>query len=174
MRDAYNILIKMQETEIGTLIEPEFLEFPAILGVELYLSLERPREERSTSGSMSPNTLQIVAEAEHIHNKLIFDSVNEALQKHRPYGTKGPPLPWSNAIRAVAPSSVCLGACWKHIGGEIEQWSLMQAGKIPGSDVALSSGIMDEELLHQIRERSLLICWLMRCSPRMGLSLIHI
>lgn len=32
---------------------------------------------------------------ENIHNKAIFDGLNEALDGLRPYGLKGPPLPWS-------------------------------------------------------------------------------
>jgi hypothetical protein len=38
----------------------------------------------------------LIAEWENIHNKVIFDAVNEALDGYRPYGLKGPPLPWTN------------------------------------------------------------------------------
>ena len=41
------------------------------------------------------NTESFVAELENIHNKAVFDAVNEALDGMRPYGLKGPPLPWS-------------------------------------------------------------------------------
>ena len=40
-------------------------------------------------------------EWENIHNKAIFDAVNEALDGLRPYGLKGPPLPWSKQSRAL-------------------------------------------------------------------------
>ena len=30
----------------------------------------------------------------HIHNKVIFDALNEALDSHRIYGLKGRPFPW--------------------------------------------------------------------------------
>lgn len=30
----------------------------------------------------------------HIHNKVIFDAFNEALDNHRLYGLKGRPFPW--------------------------------------------------------------------------------
>ena len=36
----------------------------------------------------------MLSEADHIHNKSIFDSVNEALKRQRPYGLKGEPMPW--------------------------------------------------------------------------------
>ncbi|CAI2380071.1 unnamed protein product [Moneuplotes crassus] len=40
-------------------------------------------------------------EWENIHNKAIFDAVNEALDGFRPYGLKGPPLPWSKQSRTL-------------------------------------------------------------------------
>ena len=38
---------------------------------------------------------------ENIHNKAIFDAVNEAMDGLRPYGLKGPPLPWSNQPKTL-------------------------------------------------------------------------
>ena len=40
----------------------------------------------------------MLSESDHIHNKAIFDAVNEALNMVRPYGRMGEPMPWS--IRA--------------------------------------------------------------------------
>jgi len=40
-----------------------------------------------------------LSEADHIHNKAIFDAVNEAMNLVRPYGKNGEPLPWSNKPR---------------------------------------------------------------------------
>jgi len=37
----------------------------------------------------------MISEADHIHNKAIFDCVNEALNNARPYGISGEPMPWS-------------------------------------------------------------------------------
>jgi hypothetical protein len=37
----------------------------------------------------------MLAEWENIHNKVIFDAINEALDNFRPYGLRGPPMPWS-------------------------------------------------------------------------------
>lgn len=37
---------------------------------------------------------EFLLELEHIHNKVVFDAVNEALDQHRPYGLKGQPFPW--------------------------------------------------------------------------------
>ena len=47
------------------------------------------------------NTQSFVAEMENIHNKAIFDAVNEALDGFRPYGLRGPPLPWSKQNKTL-------------------------------------------------------------------------
>ena len=41
----------------------------------------------------------MISEAQHIHNKIIFDCVNEALNLNRPYNYQGEPMPWSNKPR---------------------------------------------------------------------------
>ncbi len=41
-------------------------------------------------------------ERENIHNKAIFDALNEAFDSYRPYGLKGPPLAWTNSKRVVS------------------------------------------------------------------------
>jgi hypothetical protein len=43
----------------------------------------------------------LLAEWENIHNKVIFDAINEALDGFRPYGLKGPPMPWSKQTRTL-------------------------------------------------------------------------
>ena len=39
---------------------------------------------------------EMISEADHIHNKAILYSVNEAMNMARPYGASGEPMPWSN------------------------------------------------------------------------------
>ena len=43
----------------------------------------------------------MLAEWENIHNKVLFDAVNDALDEFRPYGHRGPPAPWSGQTRAL-------------------------------------------------------------------------
>ena len=43
----------------------------------------------------------VLQEWENIHNKVLFDAVNEALDNYRPYGLRGPPLPWSQSTRTL-------------------------------------------------------------------------
>lgn len=44
---------------------------------------------------MDSNLSELLSESDHIHNKAIFDAVNEALNMVRPYGRLGEPMPWS-------------------------------------------------------------------------------
>ena len=37
--------------------------------------------------------------AVHIHNKAIFDALNEILDKHRPYGVWGEPFSWKTTAK---------------------------------------------------------------------------
>lgn len=41
----------------------------------------------------------LMSEAQHIHNKVVFDCVNESLNMVRPYGSHGEPMPWSKKPR---------------------------------------------------------------------------
>lgn len=58
----------------------------AVLNFEIYLRLE---EDLTL---MNNNDDRFKQELEHIHNKMLFDSFNEALDSLRPYDLKGKPL----------------------------------------------------------------------------------
>jgi hypothetical protein len=42
---------------------------------------------------------EFALESQHIHNKLIFDSMNDVLDLFRPYGLNGQPYPWKEEIK---------------------------------------------------------------------------
>lgn len=46
----------------------------------------------------------LIAECEHIHNKVLFDSINDSLLQFKPYGKEGEPLPWTRKNRRLKPS----------------------------------------------------------------------
>ena len=61
-------------------------------------------DESNLSGNTKPELIEqqsMLAEWENIHNKVIFDAVNDALDEYRPYGLKGPPAIWSGQTRAL-------------------------------------------------------------------------
>jgi hypothetical protein len=43
----------------------------------------------------------LLKEWSNIHNKCVFDTINDALDYYRPYGIRGPPLPWSKQTREL-------------------------------------------------------------------------
>lgn len=73
-----------------------------ILAVDLYLDIEKAREEsmRARKATADAKKLQIW-ESIHILNKCVFDAVNESLMKFRPYGIVGQPMPWSTKVRRL-------------------------------------------------------------------------
>ncbi len=61
-----------------------------ILAVDLYLEIEKAREENMMARkSLADERKLQIWESIHITNKCIFDSVNESLMKFRPYGIVG-------------------------------------------------------------------------------------
>ena len=103
-------LNQLQTSEIGSYDHFETaqdLNTNPILPIDLYLEIERQREE-SQLRMLYINGQQelelensIVQESSHIHNKGVFDSLNESLMKFRPYGITGEPMPWSNKNRRL-------------------------------------------------------------------------
>ena len=79
------------------------------MNVQLYLTLEKARENiirdalqqikdaaaEDQDFAVDSNLSELLSESDHIHNKAIFDAVNEALNMVRPYGRFGEPMPWS-------------------------------------------------------------------------------
>lgn len=75
-------LSKMQENEIGTAILPDPPADPVIPD-EFYLTFEKDENN------------DLIIKADNIHNKMIFDTLNQELQRYRKDGEKGLPMPWS-------------------------------------------------------------------------------
>ena len=103
-----------EKREESSSSEDEAVQQQPVLSVEIYLDIERRKEYVLLADSVSdideshagakPELVEqqsMLAEWENIHNKLIFDAVNDALDEFRPYGLKGPPAPWSGQTRAL-------------------------------------------------------------------------
>ena len=78
----------------------------SVLSVDLYLDIEKDRRgglslSQLKDSFQESNSQSFVQEMENIHNKAIFDAVNEALDGFRPYGLRGPPLPWSKQSKTL-------------------------------------------------------------------------
>jgi len=68
----------------------------SVLPVDMYLEIEKGKSQlQLVDESDSTQNMGMLGEWENIHNKVLFDAINEALDNFRPYGLRGPPLPWS-------------------------------------------------------------------------------
>jgi hypothetical protein len=108
-KNSREVLNQLQNSEIGSYEHFE-QHFPTVLPLDTYLKLERRRKDQRTA--QQENDLQstqvletrtFLAECEHIHNKVLFDCINDSLLQFKPYGKDGSPLPWSRQNRRLKP-----------------------------------------------------------------------
>jgi hypothetical protein len=153
------VLEQLQNSELTSFSGLALTKPPEVINVECYIELEKARNALSSRQAMlSPNTAQAVSEAGNIHNKMIFDCINEALARLLPYGLKGVPMPWSANTRALAPELVNEARVLAEVKKNIGRWCSIQAGKLPSGDMVMSSGLMDEEYLQHVRVERLEAC----------------
>ena len=108
-------------------------------------------------GILEPQMLNLKCEWENIHNKVIFDAVNEALDGCRPYGLKGPPLPWSKQTRNLTnkyQKDEEIPKVTSFIEEKVMQWCKTYAGTLPFSELLQEHKIpfLEEEALNHVRE----------------------
>jgi hypothetical protein len=159
LTDPKQVLEQLQDPELRSYSGLVLTKAPEVINVNCYIELENSRNTSSTHRTaLSPNTAQAVAEAENIHNKMIFDCINEALTSHLPYGLKGVPMPWSCSTRALAVDSFDMARVLTDVKDSINRWGSIQAGKLPSGEMMLSSGLVDEEYLANVRVERLEAC----------------
>eukprot|EP01022_Parablepharisma_sp_SALTPOND_P015391 TRINITY_DN216_c0_g1_i1.p1 TRINITY_DN216_c0_g1~~TRINITY_DN216_c0_g1_i1.p1 ORF type:complete len:1543 (-),score=252.99 TRINITY_DN216_c0_g1_i1:13996-18465(-) len=133
-RDPLFILGQIQNEDNDYFEAIEQIMTQPVLPVELYLALEHMRKVDSIDEvPKDPQHENLLTEWSNIHNKCIFDAVNDALDYYRPYGLKGPPLPWSKQVRELtyrngsvaSAEEVLLGAKAK-----VLTWAMTAAGTL--------------------------------------------
>eukprot|EP00826_Nyctotherus_ovalis_P057318 TRINITY_DN7830_c0_g3_i2.p1 TRINITY_DN7830_c0_g3~~TRINITY_DN7830_c0_g3_i2.p1 ORF type:complete len:329 (-),score=75.91 TRINITY_DN7830_c0_g3_i2:70-1056(-) len=73
-----------------------------VLPIELYFALENVRKPDCVEeGPKDPQHEAVLVEWSRIHNKCVFDAINDALDYYRPYELNGPPLPWSLHVKEL-------------------------------------------------------------------------
>jgi Domain of unknown function (DUF4378) len=106
----------------------------------------------------------IMAEWENIHNKVVFDWVNEILDNYRPYGLKGPPLTWSNNTRTLTykySEPERIDEVLFEVQDKVMKWAETEAGTLTDSQTVVNAPqeirhIMSEkQFLNQVREERL-------------------
>ena len=89
--------------------------------------------------AIDSNLSELLSESDHIHNKAIFDAVNEALNSVRPYGKLGEPMPWSNRPRKnffPYASESDLEGILENVKKCILEWANIRAGQISANVIA--------------------------------------
>eukprot|EP00357_Protocruzia_adherens_P016823 CAMPEP_0115019460 /NCGR_PEP_ID=MMETSP0216-20121206/29461_1 /TAXON_ID=223996 /ORGANISM="Protocruzia adherens, Strain Boccale" /LENGTH=707 /DNA_ID=CAMNT_0002390943 /DNA_START=14 /DNA_END=2137 /DNA_ORIENTATION=+ len=154
-RDPLAVLNTLQSAEIGGTDLADFEQIvPPILNVELYLTIEQDRTSCFKEEDMDQETAALLTEAEHIHNKVLFDSFNLALESLRPYGRKGVPQIWSTRAHLRRPSgrsdldALRLLNRAKRI---VIDWAGKTAGTLPSR--AGSIPLSEDQLVHRREER---------------------
>lgn len=129
----------MQEAEIGVIIEKK--PITRVLPLNFYIELEKDSTETT-----------ILQEAQLIHNKLLFDVVNETLfAKSR----KSNPYPWSFDTRSISQKPLLLSEITTDIVEEVKQLNKIRAGKVPKIEFISNSDDSEEDIVQQLREEQL-------------------
>ena len=168
----------MQNSEIGT-YEHFQVNLPPVLSLDLYLKLEKRRKEsREHATQQSPDgrfdfenvnedelmedgvDKNFLAECQHIHNKVLFDCINDSLQQFRPHGKDGEPMSWSRVSRKLKPTEdFTLEEMFEITKHDLFRMAIMQAGTLPRREFVFGN-LFDEDLFAEIREKKLatLLC----------------
>ena len=101
-----------------------------------------------------------LAESQHIHNKVLFDCINDSLSQFRPHGKDGAPMAWSRLSRKLKPTEdFTLEEMFEITKHDLFRMAIMQAGTLPRREFVFS-GHFDDDLFQEIREKKLatLLC----------------
>jgi len=115
-----------------------------IIPINVYLDIEKEKSNK-----------KVLAGYEQIHDKAIFDSVNEALNLIRPYGLNGEPFPWSTQQRILFKSINDLNIITRNIKNMILDWTSLEVGILPRNEF-IANGKFNEEYFADAREKRLL------------------
>ena len=130
---------------------------PPILPIELYLSLENTRKPDCIVDSpKDPQYESMLIEWTRIHDKCIFDAINDALDYYRPYELNGPPLPWSLQVKELTyrnGSTAVIQGLGFGVKNRVLRWAMTNAGMLQAERESLLS--CDKSNLERMREQRL-------------------
>ncbi|CDW79825.1 iq calmodulin-binding motif family protein [Stylonychia lemnae] len=137
----------------------------SVLSVDLYLDIEKDRRGGLSISQMKDsfhgddsNSQSFVNEMENIHNKAIFDAVNEAMDGFRPYGLRGPPLPWSKNSKTLTfkfGKEETFDYLLQKVKFRVLDWAHISAGTMPKIFKAKQISQRDRDHLELMREERL-------------------
>jgi len=143
IRPPLEMLKILQSSDPNRLLPPTL---PHEISPVVPLSVYKVLEKKYMSSSLDNYS--------RIHNRALFDSVNEALNLIRPYGLNYEPMPWSAQGRILFKSISDQGIIVKNIKNMVLDWSSFEVGTLPSPEFLLE-GKFDEEYFAGVRERQL-------------------
>ncbi|CAK81208.1 unnamed protein product (macronuclear) [Paramecium tetraurelia] len=128
-----------------------------ILQTEQYAQLENQLMEEEQISSDDGFLLEL----EHIHNKVLYDALNEALDYFRPFGLNGYPLPWIKQPLELIQRNKKSETLQEIFQGAIKQvtdWASFLVGLIIDKPDSPFPKILmlDQEYLNQIKEERMI------------------
>eukprot|EP01022_Parablepharisma_sp_SALTPOND_P022319 TRINITY_DN4500_c0_g1_i1.p1 TRINITY_DN4500_c0_g1~~TRINITY_DN4500_c0_g1_i1.p1 ORF type:complete len:1311 (-),score=211.19 TRINITY_DN4500_c0_g1_i1:1930-5862(-) len=151
IKPPLEILVNLQSSEPERIMQTQLPhEVNPIVPLNTYLDLEKKREIKNKSEF--DNTF--LEECLHIHDKAVFDSVNEALNLIRPYGLNGEPMPWSVQGRILFKSIADPKIIIRNIRNMVQDWASFEVGTLPKREF-LVNGKFDEDYFAEVREKQL-------------------
>ncbi|CAD8096989.1 unnamed protein product [Paramecium sonneborni] len=110
----------------------QFLTY--VLKEEYFLEYEQYRLQQNDFENEDSVT-SVLRELEHIHNRVIFDACNEALNYSRPYyQNSGFPYPWEGIIKQRMIDDNDLSETFKNMELKVVQWANSLCGFLPVDD----------------------------------------
>ena len=135
------------------------INYEQVLDIEIYFDFEDhlvvrflpDTQAQEDSPALDPQQIEM----EHIHNKLLFDCLNESLDCFRVYGQKGMPLPLKNngrVFRVINRQDVA--KILAQASQRVMEWSTFMCGFIPFKEDSFIQipRFLDDETLNQIKE----------------------
>ena len=173
-RNPIDMLQLLQNSDLGSYehFENIALKQP-VLNLDLYLDIERNKEEKRLTEQANKQIIKHLEikeendtqtaedddeqqiEFEQIHRKMIFDWINEGINRYRPYGENGVPMPWSSSTRRLWSNDILnFEKVFNGIKDNLFKWGTTQAGTMPSFEYIINQ-LFDEELFAEVREKRL-------------------
>ena len=107
-----------------------------VLPIEWYIDVEKNRKTKALEASAGNQEELQVYEMVNIHNKCIFDALNDAFDYNRPFGIEGPQLPWSTKLRDLSYCLPQVDTILFKTKEKVLSWCKVKAGCICDSESA--------------------------------------
>jgi hypothetical protein len=138
-RSSLYILGQLQNQDPTYFIDIDNIMSQPVLPIEWYIDIEKNRKDKTPENNQSFTEEQQLSEMINIHNKCIYDALNDALDYFKPLGIKGPPLPWSTKTRDLGSKKAQVEAIFAGAKEKVIQWCRVNAGCIMPANLLIST-----------------------------------